>query len=172
MVYGMTEYEQKKVWRGYPLDQDGQRWCSICETWKPVDEFYFDTRRPGARYRRCHPCQIKAAHDAMTKAGRYSNRAALTQAEYDERLKAQDGKCAICGSTEPGKGKSRFAADHDHRCCPSVKEKKSCGKCLRKLLCHYCNAGLGDFRDDPELLRKAALYLEEYRDEAELPGIT
>lgn len=33
-------------------------------------------------------------------------------------------------------------------------------KQIRGLVCHRCNVGLGYFRDDPELLRAAAAYLE------------
>jgi hypothetical protein len=74
-------------------------------------------------------------------------------------LAAQGGRCAICGSTDPrgGDGAS-FAVDHDHACCPA--NRRSYGKCLRGLLCHPCNQGLGMFRDDPAVARAAADYLE------------
>jgi len=59
---------------------------------------------------------------------------------------AQQGECLICGS-KPAKG--RLNVDHNH----------DTGK-VRGLLCNTCNRGMGYLRDDPVLLRQAALYLE------------
>jgi hypothetical protein len=39
-------------------------------------------------------------------------------------------------------------ADHDHR-----------NGAPRGVLCHHCNAGLGCFRDSPEILASAIAYL-------------
>lgn len=58
--------------------------------------------------------------------------------------------CQICGSFE------KPSIDHDHNCCPG---NKSCGKCIRGVLCRGCNSGLGMFGDDPEKLEAAAGYL-------------
>jgi hypothetical protein len=72
--------------------------------------------------------------------------------EYDDRLAAQKGVCAICGQPEVltylGKQK-KLAVDHDH----------STGK-IRGLLCSRCNSGLGCFNDDVEMLTKAIEYLK------------
>lgn len=69
----------------------------------------------------------------------------LTLEQYHAMLQAQDGRCHIC--------KELFGTlihvDHDHQ-----------NGAVRGLLCHKCNVGLGHFRDDPELLRAAAAYLE------------
>ena len=34
---------------------------------------------------------------------------------------------------------------------------------IRGFLCRACNVGLGHFKDDPELMRRAAEYIERYR---------
>lgn len=74
----------------------------------------------------------------------------LTPENYDSLLKAQGEVCAICGGTnKPGKDGGLLHIDHDH----------STGK-VRGLLCGQCNRGLGHFKDNPDSLRKAALYLE------------
>jgi len=61
----------------------------------------------------------------------------------------QDGTCKICGRQVNGKSAH---TDHDH----------VTGR-LRDQLCDNCNQGLGCFKDDPDLLRAAAKYIERHR---------
>ena len=75
--------------------------------------------------------------------------------DYKRMLDAQGGVCALCGGTETHsyKGEVRsLSVDHCH----------ATGG-VRKLLCHACNHGLGCFKDDPDLMRAAALYIEHHR---------
>jgi hypothetical protein len=62
----------------------------------------------------------------------------LTPEKYLELFELQGGKCAICKF--PPLEKRRLSVDHDHFCCPGT---RSCGKCIRALLCAYCNRQLG-----------------------------
>lgn len=73
----------------------------------------------------------------------------LTREQYDALLHLQNGLCAICRRGPEGSGKQRLTVDHDHRT----------GE-VRGLLCNHCNAALGNFRDDPLVLRAAITYLE------------
>ena len=75
----------------------------------------------------------------------------ITLEEYNERLIAQNNTCALCGGGPDAKGKM-FAIDHDHKT----------GK-IRGLLCRGCNVGMGNLKDDPELLEKAARYIRKHK---------
>jgi hypothetical protein len=59
----------------------------------------------------------------------------------------QGGRCPICERDLGDKPQ----VDHDHKT----------GE-VGALLCFNCNGGLGQFGDDPERLRQAALYLEGF----------
>jgi hypothetical protein len=72
----------------------------------------------------------------------------LTQAQYEEMLKVQNGCCAIC-STPQSALPCALAVDHDHAT-----------GAIRGLLCGLCNQGLGLFRDRPDLLNAAIAYLK------------
>lgn len=78
----------------------------------------------------------------------------LTLVEYQTMLERQQGRCAICGDApDPDgvKAASRLHVDHDHATGAN-----------RELLCGRCNQGVGFFRDDPQLLRSAAEYIERH----------
>jgi hypothetical protein len=83
-------------------------------------------------------------------------RKGLTVEQFDAIIATQGGRCAICSDLFTDSGKGVPHIDHDHECCPV---NRACEKCLRGLLCHHCNMGLGRFRDNPVLLRGAAFYL-------------
>lgn len=123
-----------------------------------VSERYASTRA-------CVACaDVKARKWQKTNRKRYLRRQNETRLErlfgvtpdrYSKMLRAQKGGCAICGG--PNSRGRKFAVDHDHSCCSGV---RSCGRCVRGLLCDSCNHGLGKFRDDPALLLRAARYIE------------
>ena len=78
----------------------------------------------------------------------------MTPEDYDNMLSSQNGVCAIC--QQVCKTKKGLAIDHDHSCCPGG---KSCGKCIRGLLCSNCNRALGMFQENIDILNKAIRYL-------------
>lgn len=78
--------------------------------------------------------------------------------DYESILESQGNVCAICRSSE-NPNKEWFCVDHDHTCCPT--QMRSCGNCIRGLLCNNCNTGLGYFADNPEALRNAIEYLQK-----------
>lgn len=88
----------------------------------------------------------------------------LTIDEYREMHAKQKGQCAICqtpiaqawqsgamSGANKGPRKGLAAIDHCHKTSR-----------VRALLCSPCNAALGNLRDDPTIMRKAARYVERY----------
>lgn len=82
----------------------------------------------------------------------------LTADDYQMMLEAQGFVCAICKNPpEPGK---RLFVDHDHSCCSG---QKTCGRCVRGLLCHQCNVGIGFLQDDITRLENSIEYLKNFK---------
>lgn len=71
---------------------------------------------------------------------------------FQEQLERQGNACAICRTTDPKRkgSKSPWHIDHCH----------VTGR-IRGVLCALCNLGLGQFRDSPDLLEAAAVYLRD-----------
>lgn len=151
-----------------PLVGTAEKRCTKCKEIKTVDEFSVSrvaTATTNVVYRSwCKPCASTTALDwfnanrerADENRRRWNIKKlyGITVEEYDELLKKQGKVCAICGDDEPlvhGRtGKQfRLAVDHCH----------TTGR-VRGLLCQKCNRAIGLLRDNIDLLRKAADYLE------------
>jgi hypothetical protein len=140
------------------------RGCARCGEVKPLSEY----STGGTVY--CRECFNAWRREHVTAADHrrrmLKQKYKLTEAAFEAMLHAQGGRCAICREEQPS-GRGAFHVDHDRACCPGI---RSCGECVRSLLCARCNPGIGNFRENPEFLRAAADYVERWRRAAGEPA--
>lgn len=74
----------------------------------------------------------------------------LTPERFEEYKLRQRGVCAVCGRSLDDEG-VKVCVDHIHDTT-----------IVRGLLCNGCNVGIGMFKENPQVLRAAADYLEAY----------
>ena len=114
-----------------------------------------------ARTKSAHQRRVKKDPEGYRRARintRLKSVYGISLQEWEELLIAQNGKCAVCKTSIALKldGTQESSVDHDHSCCPG---QNSCGKCVRGILCLNCNWGLGQFKDNPDILQAAIDYL-------------
>lgn len=136
--------------------------CNKCKQDKSKSEFYKESRfTRGYRYscKECEAPRFKNYRNVPSNKKRISeNRRKWNRAKrynfppelYDQRLAEQGNVCAICKASTPG-GRGQFHADHNHETNQP-----------RGVLCHNCNVALGNFQDNPEVLKAAIEYLNKY----------
>ena len=123
--------------------------CKKCGKEKEDWEFPTTTEKStGREYTQnaCRACARKKDREVYnTRARQREKKYGITKIQFELMLKAQDNKCIICGCelVDP-------CVDHCHKTYK-----------IRGILCQKCNRVLGVFNDSPELLRKAATYLEK-----------
>jgi hypothetical protein len=103
------------------------------------------------KYRDTNADKLKINYLKHSRLSRYH----ITESQYNKQLELQNNQCAICHKsfefTKP-------QIDHDHKCCSIG--GRSCGKCLRGLLCKSCNQILGILNDDLEKVHRLEDYLK------------
>lgn len=145
--------------------------CTKCDETKLVSEFHRAKTKKNGHHTWCKECVSSYAKNSRNsspkeysekrKKWRSKNRFvyALTHSKTQSRRRGHEpcnateaeikeafsGYCDLCGAEEK---KRKLHMDHCHET----------GK-FRGWLCAGCNKGLGHFRDDPELLIRAAEYL-------------
>ncbi len=117
--------------------------CSRCKERKPRTEFYPQGANAASRdkrYGHCRTCVLRYRNTPeyieRLRWQRLRRRYGITREYYETMLAGQNGCCAICGRSDD----AGLVVDHDHFCCPG---EKSCGDCIRGLLCSLCNLKLG-----------------------------
>jgi hypothetical protein len=133
--------------------------CSQCGIEKEFRLFYPSKTCVGGVRPDCRTYNKKSRGVRHQKAKIYNperrksvvlkNKYNITLEDFNRMLSSQDGKCKICGSSDPGP-KRTFSVDHCHKTSK-----------VRGLLCYLCNVGLGSFRDNQNYLNSAVKYLEE-----------
>lgn len=76
----------------------------------------------------------------------------LTRETYQALLDMQGNGCAICFTSFTVLNKRHIHIDHEHL-----------SGIVRGVLCHTCNLGIGNFKDDPRRLEVAASYLRRFK---------
>jgi hypothetical protein len=74
----------------------------------------------------------------------------ITSIEYDRILAFQNGVCACCYTSNPGRQHKAFNVDHCHKT----------GK-VRGLICYSCNVGIGHLGDNFQSVSNAITYLSK-----------
>jgi hypothetical protein len=102
------------------------------------------------------------------------NRRGTDEEWFSVKLKEQNYCCAICETPLNEETSLKTHIDHNHKCCNvNGGHDKTCGKCLRGLLCSKCNLRLGHLEGilkESEVcspikgtwLEKATNYIKDY----------
>lgn len=123
--------------------------CNHCKEFKTIDNYYKHESSTYGVQKWCKACSSKYSKERNTKEKNREStlrKYGMIEVDYNILYLAQQGKCYICGEF-------REILDVDH--CHITNKN-------RKLLCNFCNVGLGNFRDRIDLLEKALNYLKEF----------
>lgn len=131
--------------------------CNICGS--GLSEHNWNPSHKKASDYRCKTCfntylkEYRSRNPDIFYKSFLKRKYGITYEEYLIMFNEQNGKCFICGEAEPVKREDKsprwLSVDHCHKT----------GK-VRKLLCTKCNHGLGNFNDNPDLLKRACEYVQ------------
>lgn len=137
--------------------------CQTCQTVKPIEDFGMRSKTSKYRVSRCRPCCVKKSveyaqrPENVERVARNQKRSQVKRhygLTWEQYLEMAAEGCAVCGTT------TNLCVDHDHNCCPGV---KTCGKCIRGVLCNKHNKILGYVQDSMEELSSLVDYLASYK---------
>ncbi|MFF4469085.1 endonuclease VII domain-containing protein [Streptomyces sp. NPDC001599] len=117
---------------------EGHKLCRTCGEIKLHSEWTRNRTASDGLATLCKSCKA-----AQGRAGHLKRQYGITEADRDALIASQGGVCCICLAAP--------AAHVDH--CHET------GR-VRGVLCFSCNAALGQFKDRPDAIRRAAAYVE------------
>jgi hypothetical protein len=148
-----NQYEGKKATCHPDRPHYAKGFCTSC-----YEKHRYQTHEPRRSQRRVRAKKYHVNNRDNIHWRDIKRRFGVSREQYEAMLVAQGGVCAICGDVPENQESGCLSVDHNHSCCKQ--KSRSCGKCVRALLCVACNAGLGTFKDRIDLIRKAIDYLK------------
>jgi len=138
--------------------------CNICGEAKSLDDFHKKSSAKDGKQTMCKECnkaRVRSWQDDnpnywRTQRNRKDSIAVQRRArtygitETEVKLLLETSFCELCHAEFSETARKNI--DHDH----------VTGK-VRGVLCGHCNRGLGHFKDDPELLKRAINYLNSHK---------
>lgn len=132
--------------------------CTGCRSDKPTEDFTGNRTSPDGLQDHCRQCfreRHARKHPQHNRRGHVWRNYGMIWIDYVAMWEAQGRSCKICSRPVLLYGPNKLVVahpDHDHTT-----------GIVRGLLCHFCNSGVGYFRENPTLLLAAADYLLESR---------
>jgi Recombination endonuclease VII len=132
-------YANNEEFREAKKARERARWAN--------DHAYRERQQAKQRERYANDGEYRAKLQANERAYRLKRLYGLSTEQFRELLERQNHACAIC--------------EQPFRSTPHVDHCRFTNW-VRGLLCRSCNTGLGNYRDNPVFLRKAAHYMERW----------
>jgi hypothetical protein len=141
--YSAAHYRRQREAEGKSVREKtdvpaGHKLCRACGEIKPHADWHRNSSASDGLSTRCRTCRA-----VQGRRGHLKRQYGITEAERDAIISSQGGVCCICLAA------SAVHVDHCHET----------GR-VRGVLCFSCNAALGQFKDRPEAIRRAAAYVE------------
>lgn len=131
----------------------GSRECRGCKKLLPYTAFYKNKSGANGHEATCKQCrgQRRVANPISNRQAHIRKYYGLEWANYVALYEKQQGLCRICDKPMLLYESDKLQVAHvDHDHVTGV---------VRGLLCHFCNSGLGYFKDNQTLLQRAIDYL-------------
>ena len=129
-----------------------QKHCGRCGRLKSFEDFPRNRNSRDGRHcycKECHNAQVRESKLRLHGNSRHyhlSQKYGIGEERVRQLIEDQGGACKIC------RERPADQVDHDHRT----------GR-VRGILCGGCNAGLGQFGEDVDVIRRAIAYLERWK---------
>jgi hypothetical protein len=131
--------------------------CSTCKIEKEFSKFNKSKSGKFGLHNQCRDCsklwkptpEKRKQYNKRTREWNRKKLSGFSPEDFENKLREQNYRCAICETEDPGA--TNWHADHDHK----TGQK-------RGVLCHKCNTGLGLLKDDIDILCSAIEYLKNY----------
>jgi hypothetical protein len=111
---------------------------------KRVDPLHVQKQSARHRRRMVRDPEYAKAYKERARRLKFRRKYDISYEVYEQMVTDQGSRCLVC------RRRAKLCVDHNHQ-----------SGVVRGLLCHNCNTGLGFFRDNPVLLRRASRYLME-----------